>query len=91
MTETKNYCFCCVVAIIEHLRDGVEHSAKLFGSTEAALEWIDRMENSFAAGNKEFALLAVGPQIAVRAVSVSRPQPPIVKVKHVLDEVRPAS
>ena len=73
-----------VVKLIEHLRDGQEECAKVFGTLDAALAWIN--DDFFAKSNMTFRLFKLGREIPLRTEKFERQQPPVTTERFVLDE-----
>ena len=62
----------------EHLRDGHESGAKIFGNKQDALDWFGGFSEF---GNYEFKLFELGKEIPIKLEAVEEPQPPKVKKK----------
>lgn len=65
-----------VVYVCEHLRDGVEETAKAFEKLEDALAYINH--DWFAKGNHTFALFTLGKRLTLKKKRVEKPQAPVV-------------
>ena len=72
----RNY----VCSGIEHLRDGVEHVAKIVGSQEEAMEVFERWAYSHGGCNMTFRLFELGGEIPIEIETVEIPGP-VQKVK----------
>ncbi len=74
-----------VVYFHERLRDGQEEWAKVVTGIAAALEAANTYADGINRHNKTILLFKLGQQVPLAEVSVEEPQPPVTRVRLVLD------
>lgn len=76
----KNY----VVYVYTRYQDCSEETAKVLGSVEEALAWINKYCKGYGGGVSEYKLFELGKEIPLTTETVEVPQKPIVTTKVVL-------
>jgi hypothetical protein len=73
-----------VVWVEEHLRDGREDWAKVYGTLDAALGYIAELADSFFAPGFSYRLFHLGEEIPLTQETVETPQPAKTQTRYVL-------